>query len=323
MGNDQQELGRTVEPQFTYGDFLDTKKTAAERLTALDSVVGTRKRSEVNKTIKILRNPKEDLQVRISALYAISSEIGVSQDRIDIVLQLLGDKMQPAELRRVALLVMQEISFGGRAFLAKRAEYFDVLRTVVDDPDPELRQEAISVLALNKDEYAQRRLMEGLENPSRALVRPAKAIQLIGYDIHAEHYPILRGIVNSPPTQSAKKEAVRLLGSDPASKDMLSRILKDKNERRDIRTISAAALQSIAPAEFEDAAKQIVLDDDEDDQLRAVSISALSHFASPESLTVDGEFNRKVEQISQKSTSRQLKQATSKYMSNMGNKSLR
>jgi hypothetical protein len=58
-----------------------------------------------------------------------------------------------------------------------------------------------------------------------------------------------------------------------------------------------------------------VLDDDEDDQLRAVSISALSHFANPTALREDVELTRRVEQLGAESGSQDVKQATAAYMS--------
>ena len=42
----------------------------------------------------------------------------------------------------------------------------------------------------------------------------------------------------------------------------------------------AVALQSLDPEEFERQARRIVLDDDEDDQLRALSLNALTYSAT-------------------------------------------
>ena len=102
-------------------------------------------------------------------------------------------------------------------------------------------------LAKEHDEYAQRRLHKRLQKRSKTLVPPAKAIQLLGYDIHAEHYLILKKIVKNPPSVAAKKQAVRLLGTDNSSKALLKRIRKDKNEAPDVRAVSATALQALDP----------------------------------------------------------------------------
>src|SRR5262249_42950967 len=151
------------------------------------------------------------------------------------------------------------------AFPAKRPDYLAALRSIIDDPDAELRRRAIGILAREKDEYVQRRLIDGLEGRSEALVPTEKAIQYLGYDVHAEYFPLLRRIVEDPPNPEARTEAVRLLAADPSSTDLLLTIFSDKGESPDVRKISAIGLHSAAPHRFEEQARRIVLDDDEDD----------------------------------------------------------
>jgi len=177
-----------------------------------------RHEDEVAEALGIIRNREEDAEVRASALYGIDAQIGRSHDLIDLAIGLLGDNAEPAVVRLAALRVLQQSSFRAATFNPKRPEYLTALRTVIDDPDASLRQQALEILAQDKDEYAQRRLLEGLKDPSQALVLPGKAVQLLGYDIHAEHYPILRDMVQNPPSPEAKQEAVRLLAADPTSK---------------------------------------------------------------------------------------------------------
>jgi hypothetical protein len=230
------------------------------------------------------------------------------------MLQLLQDTSEPAELRRTALQMLQLSSFNAPAFPSRRPEYLAALRSLVDDKDAELRQEAIAILAKHKDEFAQRRLLEGLEGTAKAVVPPAKAIQLLGYDVHADHYPVLRKIVQEPPSVAAQAEAVRLLAADSSSKDLLTGVLSDKSKKREVRRASAIALQTLAPKEFEAQAKKIVLDDDEDDALRAASITALTQFSNPAELTTDAALNKQVEKLGTSSSSKLVKQASRRYM---------
>ena len=239
----------------------------------------------------------EETQVRVAALAGASTEIGENPELIDGVLGLLANRSEPAELRRAALDVLRQNSFRTKLFAPKRAEYFDVLRSVVDDPDLPLRVSAIEVLAAEKDEYVQRLLEEGLKDPARALVPPEKALEFLGYDLHGDHYPLLREIIENPPNIAAKREAVRLLGADAASAGVLARLLRDKGEDPEVRKISAAALQAIAPAEFADLAREIVLDEGEDADLRALSITALDHFGDRQKLSGDEELNSRIEEL--------------------------
>lgn len=262
----------------------------------------------------VMRDKGRDARLRSAALQVISRGVSGRPELIDGLLDLLRDASEPVELRLNALAILQQSSFQVAQFAPKRPAFLDTLRSVVDDPHPDVRRRVIGVLAREKDEYVQRRLLEGLEHPSRALVRPAKAIQFLGYDVHAAYFPLLRRIVANPPTRAAKREAVRLLAADPEAKELLIALLRDKNESLDVRTVSAVALQSLDPQRFEGEARRIVLDDDEDDQLRATCITALAHFANAADLNRDSEMARHVEQLGQEAASPQMKQATRSYM---------
>jgi len=308
----EEQLRRAAEQQTSYRDLLDKSKSTPMVLGLEESEGG--EQDEMAELIKLIRNKDEDVELRIRTLDAISREAGEHGELFDVALELLQDTNEPAALRRSALSFVQQISFGSTRFAAKRPNYLAVLRSVVDDKDTTLRRRAMGILAREKDEYVQRRLIEGLEHRSKALIPPAKAIQLLGYDIHAEHYPILRQIVERPPSRAAKKEAIRLLAADASSKDLLLEILRDKGESSDVRNISAIAVQSLAPTEFEEIAKQIVMDDSEDNAMRATCINALAHFANPAVLSEDSKLDEHIEQLSATSSSRQLKQATRSYI---------
>lgn len=311
----EEQLGRAAEQRSSYRDFLDRSKAVPERLEAFALSEGSESRGEVGDSLEIILNGNEDLQVRIAALDGISIEVGEDPELIDMALGLLRDGAQPVELRRAALRVLQQSSFNVVTFSSRRPDFLAALRSIVEDEAPDLRHKALETLALEKDEYAQRRLLQGLEDPSRALVAPEKAIQLLGHDVHAEHYPFLQEMVRNPPNATAKREAVRLLGADPTARELLSEILASKGEDPEIRTASAIALQSLAPDEFEAQARRIVLDDEEDDDVRATSLSALDHFASQASLKSDSTFDARVHELRQTSTSRQLERAAARYES--------
>jgi HEAT repeat protein len=309
----EKRLRRAAEEQREgYSTFSDKSKPANERLRGLESAGALTGRDEVVEAIETIRNREEDAELRAATLGSIT--IAVDQNP-DLAISLLSDSTEPAVVRLAALQVLQTISFRRAAFSPKRPEYLAALRTIIDEPDASLRQGGLEILAQHKDEYVQRRLLEGLEDASQALVPPERAVQLLGYDVHAEHYPILRDMVQNPPSPEAKREAVRLLASDPTSKELLINVLTDKDEDREVRTASASALLALAPAEFEEQAKQIVLDDEEDDELRATSITALTHLANQEALSQDAELTGRVEQLRDQSPSNEVASAAVKFLS--------
>jgi hypothetical protein len=253
-----------------------------------------------------------------AALQAMSLEVNDHPELIDPLLEYLAEDGNPTDRRLAVLNLLQEISFRMVGFPAKRPKYLAVLRSIIDAPDARLRRVAIGILAREKDDYVQRRLLDGLEGKSKALVPTAKAIQFLAYDVHSEYFPIARRIVEEPPNQGAKVEAVRLLAADPSAKDLLVGILKGRGEKLQAKMAAAVALQSLDPEEFERQARRIVLDDDEDDQLRALSLNALTFFGNPAAQDEDDELARRVETLNSQSRSRSVKKAAAGYLAKRG-----
>lgn len=273
---------------------------------------------DLEAAVAVLGDDDADPRRQSEALILINLNIEARPDLIDRLLELLGDASGRMELRGEILDRLQEISFRLPLFPAKRPAYLATLRSILEVPDARLRRRVVGILAREKDEYVQRRLIDGLEHPSKALVPPAKAIQFLGYDIHAEYFPLVRRILERPPNRSAKREAVRLLAADPASVELLVAVLRDKGESPEVRKVAATAVQALAPDRFEAEARRIVLDEEEDQQLRVVCISALALFTEPGAHDEDEELTRRVERLRAGSRSRLVRQATDAYLAKHG-----
>lgn len=269
--------------------------------------------------IAVVRNRDEDAENRAVTLHSISSEIAQREDLMDWVLGLLRDATEPKVLRLEALRILQALNFSSALFTAKRPEYISTLREVANTEDMEVRERVLQILAQEKDEYAQRRLVEGLKDPTKALLPPEKAIPLLRNDIHADYFPILREIVTRPPSAAAKREAIRLLGADPASRELLVDVLNNKKEGRETRRVSALALQALSPEVFEEHARRIVLDGDENQDLLATSINALTHSKVQQTAREDPEVSKRVERLSKQASSKEVKRAAEMYMYRQSN----
>lgn len=308
-----EQLQRQTESQPGSHKFLNRSNSLSQRLEALAGSTRPLPEEDLANAINLVRDPEEEPELRASVLRAIGRDMGNREESIDALLELLQDQTQPREVRLGALKTLLMLAFISPLFLSKRPDFLAALRSIVEDPDPAVRQAAIEVLAMEKDEYVQRRLIEGLEDPSRALVSPEKAIQSLGQDVHAELYPRLREIIQNPPSPAAREEAVRLLAGDPESRELLVNLMSDKAEDLHIRTLSAAALQSVDPVEFTQQAKQIVLDDAEDDDLRITGLTGLTHFEGP-SWAPDSDFIEGLERLKRESASDPLKEAVDRYL---------
>jgi hypothetical protein len=90
--------------------------------------------------------------------------------------------------------------------------------------------------------------------------------------------------------------------------------MSDKQEGLNIRTLSAAALQSVDPVEFTEQARQIVLDDAEHEDLRITGLTGLTHFENRPSLLPDRDFIEGLERLRSESVSDPLKEAVDRYL---------
>ena len=239
-------------------------------------------------------NARKTVEERVAAMSIATLAVCDDDQGLQSMLAVLRDEQEHIKVRLAALASLQAASFSVVAFESCRSDFTATLRAVMDDPDEELRQRAINLLMREKDNAAQRRLIAGLENPAKALVAPEKALQLLGYDPHADAYRLARKIVKDPPNETAKREALRLLGADSSARPVFEKILRDKKEAPEYRRISASALQAIAPDVLQKHAREIVLDASESEDVQAASLTAIAQFGDAATVGGDDELMKRV-----------------------------
>jgi hypothetical protein len=268
---------------------------------------------------EVIANAEAPLDDRIAA---VTRATEIAAERPEIIDQLIGivaNRDEAVAVRIAAIDALQSMAFLVAVFAPHRPAYHEALRSSVTDPDPTIRRRSLGLLARAKDEYAERRLVEGLEHPSKALVPPVKAIQFLGYDVHTAYFPLMRRIVDKPPSAAARREAIRLLASDPKSHTTLERIMTDKGEQRATRQVSAVALQSAAPARFATVARSVALDPSDDVAVRATSLGALASGSVHSDTAAHRSFTRRVAtELDRKETPAQLRKATRSFMARGG-----
>jgi hypothetical protein len=250
---------------------------------------------------------RKSVKERVAAMAHATSAISGNDDNMQAMLKVLRDPAEPSPVRLAALQSLQAASFAVVQFESCRGDYLAALRAVATDPDPEMRQRVLGLLARENDGFAQQKLLAGLQDPTKALVPPEKALQLLSYDVHADAYPIARKIVNNPPNDSAKHEALRLLAADASSQPLFERLLRDKNETKDIRQLAASALQSIAPEKFQSHARAMLLDKKEYDDIQATSLTGLTQFGNAAKVAKDDKLMERIGSL-KKAESSKLKQ---------------
>lgn len=249
------------------------------------------------------------LKQRLAALVRLGPDVTGSKRSFESVCKLLRDGSGNPQLRNSALMALQAAAFDPVAFAKYRATYLAVLRELRGDADPELRQRAFGLLAREQDADTQALLLDGLENPARALLPPEKALQLLSYDPHAGAYAVARKIEKQPPNALARREALRVLAADGNSVDLFEGVLKDKKESMELRQIAASALNHLAPRRMQQCARLIAMDDSDSDDARAVGLTALSQFGEESALASDATLMKKVETLGQNTADAGLRTA--------------
>jgi hypothetical protein len=261
----------------------------------------------------VATSKEKPVKQRLAAMAKVKGVVGEDDNKLQAMANVLRDSSQPTPVRLAALQALQVASFAGSHFDSFRGDYLAALRAVAGDADAEIRRRVLGLLAREKDGFAQQRLLEGLQNPEKALVPPEKALQLLTYDIHAEAYPLARMIVRNPPNEAAKREALRVLAADPTSKPLFEQILRDKDETKEIRQLAASALQSISPRALQSQAREILLDPNDYDDIQATSLTALTQFGDAAQVGQDKQLIKHVDSL-KRATSTKLKQSARQFL---------
>ena len=241
--------------------FLNASYSLKERLEAA-SKMSRLSGDDIDKALRLFRNTDQPEEIRACAFSGISglvfSEEDVMQDAINAIKE--GEGNGKIALASVNAIQAAEIS-SPQLYGAHSASYKDALRIAIDHHNIDLRGSALEILAINKDEYVQRRLVESLEDPSKELIPPETAVQLLSYDLHANHFSVLRDVVKKAPNTIAKRESIRNLGFDEGSKDLLLGTLSDFNEDPETRHAAATALMCLNPQLSIETSKKIIIEE--------------------------------------------------------------
>ena len=188
-------------------------------------------------------------------------------------------------------------AFSVVAFESCRGDYIATLRKVADDPDPELRQRVLGILAAR----------EGRLCAEEAARRAEESRQSAGSAREGAAAPQLRRARGSlcgraRDRQQAAERRRQARGPAAARGRRQRRAdvregLRDKKELREIRQISASALHALKPEKLQEHAREILLDKSDYDDIKATSLTALTQFGDDEALGKDKALLKSVERL--------------------------
>jgi hypothetical protein len=264
--------------------------------------------------LSVATNAKKPTTERLAALAQVPQAILASDENLQKLLEVVRNTEEPVQVRLEAINALATAAFAVTTFEPYRNDYIATLQAVADDPNQEIRESALGLLAAEKNKFAQKKLLDGLKNPAKALVPPEKALQLLGYDVHTEAYAAARDIVNNPPNELAKQEALRLLAADPNSTKLFEKLLLDKDEKREVRQVAASALNSLAPQKLQQYARDILLDDSEYEDIQATSLTAVKQFGDEEEVAGDKALLKSVNRLSSAAKSSKYKKSAKDFL---------
>ena len=283
---------------------MTTKKRAAK---------GSKK-APARPAMEVAADKKAAPKQRVKAMSQSPLAVCETDDNLQAILAVVRNKEESVQVRLAAMDTLATAAFSAVKFESCRNDYIATLREVADDPNPEIRETALGALAGEKDPYVQKKMLEGLKNPEKALVPPEKALQLLSYDVHTEAYAAARDIVNKPPNDTAKTAALRLLAADAKSAPLFEKLLRDKDEKREVRQLSASALNALNPDKLQEHAREMLLDDSEYEDIQATSLTAIKRFAAEEDVAKDKALLKSIDRLSTKAKSAKYKKSAKQFL---------
>jgi HEAT repeat protein len=295
---------------------MATKRKAAKKAKSVKKNTATK--GSRRRAVSVATSARGTVKQRVAAMAQASLAVCESDKNLQAMLKVLRNKDEPVQVRLAAMDSLATAAFSVIAFEPCRKDYIATLREVAQDPNADIRESALGLLAGQKDGFAQKKLLEGLQNPDMALLPPEKALQLLSYDVHAEAYSLARDIVSKPPNEDARREALRLLAADASSASLFEKLLRDKDELREIRQIAASALHALKPQKLQELAREILLDKSDYDDIKATSLTALTEFGDDETIGKDKALMKSVDRLSVGKAPSKYKQSARRFLSKYG-----
>jgi HEAT repeat protein len=93
--------------------------------------------------------------------------------------------------------------------------------------------------------------------------------------------------------------------------------MRDKDEDREIRQISAAALQAVKPKRFHEQAREMLLDKKEFDDIQATALTALTQYGDEKAVANDERLMQRVDELG-KGKSAKVKKTAKHFLRRYG-----
>lgn len=250
-----------------------------------------------------------DAEKQAAASKAADAAPGLeTETNIERLLTIAADVSEAVAVRVQAIDRLNEIAFDLQAFAPYNARFIALLKQLCTDKSATIRLAAFRRLSLSLDRETRDLLQQSVLDQSKKLIPDKAAATLLSFDAHVSSRDTLRSLTEHADA-AVRRVAIRGLAGDSGSADLLEAIAVDTNEDSKVRQSAALSLKVASPKRFAALAKQVVVDDSEDDGLRSLAMSALAHGAEVRNIASSADFSRELDAVSEKAKSRSLKKS--------------
>lgn len=269
------DLDRAHAKKTSATGFRDTSKSATKRLAELGKLGVLEHADDLAAARALASDDDAQPALRAAAIAKLGPALADDAALVTTLIDLVGSEA-PIAVRTAALQVLRAADFHFAGFRTNRPRYLDALRTASTADDTNLRLRALGVLAREKDARTQRKLVDGLRDPKKALVKPDKALQLLAYDTKGDWQDVVTEYADARGEAPERLQALRILAADASNEPRFEKILKDRKEPVAARRIALAALHAMQSTTLAGAAARVVGDAKESEELRQACLVAAS-----------------------------------------------
>jgi HEAT repeat protein len=246
----------------------DTQAASKDRVAAGWKLGNAATPDEVRALQAVANDARDDGAVRFVAVMTLREDPSFRP----VVLAILRDPANGDATLRVKLLhhlSSLRLAPDSNEF----REVLEVMRSMLRDPSPEARFQAVSRLVAFKDAAGVQALTETLRNPDKdPVATKAQAIELLRVAGPGAHTALIRPFLDDPDTK-VRTQAVLALGVDAESRDKIARYLKDADQPIEVRKAAIEALS--LDRGFAPRALEVITSDREPPELRLAALERL------------------------------------------------
>jgi hypothetical protein len=291
--------------------FFDTRLATADRVAAVRDV-NALPAQDAARAFDLAFDTTAPLEIRTTALRLASRRLirdSSAQQTLFNTLLIRDTALQPLAFRRAAMHQLQLLLVARPATNAE-----PTLRTLTSDSDPDIRNAAITRLAMRGDPASRQRLIDGIRQPQRAVLPEAEALGVLAPRPDSAVIALAQELLTTRPDGPTRTIAARIAAGAETGRRELFRLLGDARTSTQLRIVALQALIVYDAAAIARATAPIVTDESASDSLRVAIIEALRHRPLTEGSAEAAALRSRIDQVNRTTRSTAVRAAATRFL---------